>query len=370
MSAIFDRQYGAIVRERQARLNDAIDYVFASQPAYLKDYSLRTALDNMAVERRTGLEYEVSQDLERTQPSQHGGWIVPFEVFATRADIVGNLGSGGYLVETKNLPAADALRPSMLTLQLGATLIPAPYGANVSLPNQSTVATATWLSTETSTVAESDQAFGQTVFIPHTVSAYTEVSRLLILQGAPDPAEQVVRRDLIAVIGRAFDLAALFGSGINGQPHGLADMAGVSTFSGTSLSLTSVIDAAVALGDALDGSCGVATTKTLAGTLRTREEFTGSTKTLWMGNLIAGTCCDFPARSSSQITAGSLFIGSWEKLNVVCWGDGIEVMANPYGDYISGNANFKKGIVGIRAFLTCDVAPTYASAFNYASAVT
>lgn len=371
MSAIFDRQAGELLRAKKRDFDAAFEYLNARnlQHPWLKDYSLRRALTNQAAERRTGLEYEISQDFERTQPAQHGGLIVPFEVF-TRADVVGTLSTGGYLVETLNLPAADALRPSMVVLQLGATLIPAPHGANVNLPNESSAASATWLSSETSTATESDPTFGQIAFSPHTVSAYTEFSRLLMLQGAPDPAEFVVRRDLIAVLGRAFDLAALFGSGIAGQPRGLAGMTGVSTFSGSSLSLTSVIGAAVALGDALDDSCGVATTKTLAGTLRERQEFSGSTKTLWQGSLIAGTCCDFPARSSSQITAGSLFIGSWEKLNVVCWGDGIEVMANPYGDYISGNKNFQKGIVGVRAFLTCDVAPTYPSAFNYAAAVT
>jgi HK97 family phage major capsid protein len=185
------------------------------------------------------------------------------------------------------------------------------------------------------------------------------------LQAAPSPAEFVVRRDLAAIVGRALDLAALFGTGVDGQPAGLAGLTGVNTFSGTSASLTSLVDAAVALGDGLNASAGVATTKTIAGLLRTRPESTGSAFTLWMGSLIAGTCIGMPARSSSQITAGSLFIGSWDYLNVVVWGDGIEISANPYA-----TGNFQAGIVGVRAFLTCDVQPTFASAFNYASAIT
>ncbi len=337
---------------------------------WLKDYSLRHALDVMAQDtRRSGLEFEVSQALERAQPAAHGGLIVPWEVFA-RAALAGASSAGGYLVPALNVEAADALRPNMVVGSLGATIIPAPYGANVNLPQQASVATASWLTNETTTVAETHQTFGQVSYSPHTVGSYTEVSRLILLQAAPSPAEFVVRRDLIAVVSRAFDLAALFGTGINGQPRGLAGMAGVSTFSGTTLALTGIVNAAVALGDALDDSAGVAANRTTAGLLKTRAETAGSTRLLWEGSLVAGSCVGFPARSSSALASGAMFIGAWRNLNLVVWGGGVEVSANPYGDQASGAGNFQKGIVGVRAFLTCASAPTFASAFNYASAVT
>ena len=107
--------------------------------------------------------------------------------FATRADTVAAAGAGGYLVETANLTAADALRPDLLCGPLGQTIIPAPYGASVTLPRQTGTATAFWQSIETSTVAESDQTFGQIAFVPRTVGAYTEMSRLLRLQSNARP---------------------------------------------------------------------------------------------------------------------------------------------------------------------------------------
>ena len=337
---------------------------------WLKDYSLRHAIDVMAQDtRRSGLEFEISKDLERAQPAAHGGLIVPWLAF-TRADAVGPLSAGGYLVETVNVEAADALRPNMVVGGLGATIINAPYGANVNLPRLTGVATASWLPSEATTVTETQQTFGQVGFTPHTVGAYTELSRLLILQAAPSPAEFVVRRDLIAVVARALDLAALFGTGTTGQPHGLAGATGVSTFSGTTLALTGIVNAAVALGDALDDSAGVAANRTTAGLLKTRPESAGSTRLLWEGSLVAGECVGMPARSSSALSSGAMFIGSWRYLNLVVWGGGVEVSANPYGDQASGVGNFQKGIVGVRAFLTADSNPTFPSAFNYASTVT
>jgi HK97 family phage major capsid protein len=343
----------------------------AARRERLAGYSLRRVIDNLAHEQRRGFfEAEISQDLERTHPASRGGIIVPWEVFV-RADTVANLTQGGYLVEALNLDAADALRPTMAVGALGATIIPAPMGANVNLPRLTGVSTASWLTTEsTGPIAETNQTFGQVAFSPSTVGAYTELSRLILLQAGPSPAEFVVRRDLVNVVARALDYAALFGSGTNGQPKGLATYAGVSTFSGTTMSLTSIVNAAVALGDALDDSAGVAANRTTAGLLKTRQEASGSTRLLWEGSLVAGSSVGFPARSSSAYTAGSYFLGSWRYLNVVVWGDGIEITANPYGDQASGAGNFQKGIVGVRAFLTADAQPTFAAAFNYASAVT
>ncbi len=368
----YNRALASIERQRFESWMDARALQEREVP-YLKDYSLCRAIGNMAHERRTGIEHEVSQDLQRTHRAEHGGIIVPWQVF-TRADIVGSDSFGGYLVETLNLDAVDALRPSTVAIQLGATVIPAPYGANVNVPRQTGVGTASWLTNEQTTITESDQVFGQIASSPHTLAAYTEVSRLLTLQAAPSPAEFVVRRDLVATVGRALDLAAFFGSGTAGAPHGLAGMTGVNTFTNTTASVTTIIGAAVALGDGLNASAGVASTKAVAGLLRERPETTYSTRMLWEGSLIAGNCCGFPARSSSQLTAGSFFIGSFDFMNVIIWGEGIEVAANPYGSASAGGgpdaSNFQRGVIGVRAFLTADIAVSYPSAFNYASSTT
>jgi HK97 family phage major capsid protein len=292
--------------------------------------------------------------------------VVPWEMLAIRADTVTSAASGGYLVPSSAvLPAADALRPTTVVVQLGANVVPVST-ANYSLPRQTGVATAAWMTAETTVIAEKEQTFGSVGLSPHTVGAYTEVSRQLLLQSN---ADEVIRRDLLAVVGRAIDLAALHGTGMLGQPLGITNMPGIGSFSGTSLAIGGVVDAFTSLGDGLGEGGGVAANRTVAGTLRKRVE-TGGTKTIWDGNVVNGTVAGFPARSSTAVASGNLIIGSWDKLTVALWNGGIEVMTNPFGDPLTAPNNFAKGIVGIRCFASLDVGISFPSAFTVSTAVT
>jgi HK97 family phage major capsid protein len=325
----------------------------------LKQYSLPRAIFNLVHERRDGLEGEFHEDCARSQlPLQANSILVPYEV-CQRADTVFPAADGGYLVETLNLPVADALRPNTVTAALGANVIPLPSGANISLPKQSGTATAYWLTTESTPIPETDATFGQVSFMPRTIGVYSELSRLLNLQA---PAVQdTVTRDHARLVGRAIDLAALYGTGINGQPQGLANASGVQTFSAASLSISALVNAQVALGNGLTQSAGVAATLANAGTMRERTEFSSGDKTLWTGPLTAGTCGGLPARSSTALTPNQLILGSWEFLNIVLWG-AMEISVNPFD-----RGNFQSGVVGLRTFMTLDVGATFPAAFSIGS---
>lgn len=337
-----------------------------------REYSLRRAIRSAAAESYSGLEHEISKDLARTQATTQGGrsLLVPWWVFGdahaalTRADYVGSNTAGGYLVDTLNVDAADALRPMMVCGALGATFIDGGAG-NVTLPKQSGTATASWLSAETTQISETDQVFGQSAYSPHSVGAYTEWSRLTFLQAAPTSVEYVVRRDLLGIVARALDLAALQGSGTAGQPKGLFGMTGVQTFSGTTLALPAYVNAISALGNALNESTGVAASLSVAGILKQRPEQSASTRLMWEGSLVAGTSLGMRARSTAALSGAPLIIGSWNYLNICTWGGGIEILINPFA-----TGNFQAGIVGMRAMLTCDVSPTWPAAFNVATTVT
>lgn len=368
----FDRGALAVSRQANQRALAALDLVDdTARPKWLRNYSLRRAIRASAAEINS-FERELSKDLERTTPLVTGGnsFIAPWEIFTeahqhlTRADIVGSTTAGGYLTYTENIPCADALRPLMLVGGLGATFVDSP-GPNIALPKQTGAATANWLSAETSTATESDQVFGQVAFAPHTVSGYTEFSRLSVLQSAPSSVEFVVRRDLLAIVARALDLAAISGQGTAGQPQGLVGMTGVGTWSGTTASLATVVAATAVLSNALNESTGVAASLAAASILKQRTETSYSTRTLWEGSLINGTCTGLPGRSSTALTGALAVIGSWNYLNVCVWGGGVEIAVNPYA-----TGNFQAGIVGMRALLTADVAPTWPSAFNVATTIT
>jgi HK97 family phage major capsid protein len=321
----------------------------------LSSYSLSEAISGLATESRRGVEAEVHAELARHQPAtQSNSVLVPWAILA-RANTVAVASQGGYLVETVNLTAADALRPRLVAGPLGQTIITAPAGANVNLPRQTAAGTAYWLSTESSTATESDQTFGQVSFVPHTVGAYTELSRLLRLQSRE--ADAIISRDLAAVLSRAIDKAELCGNGLLGSLNGIVSAAGVGTFSAASTVLGTLIDAEVALGDAVGPTTAVVTTLSVAGALRKRAEISGgAARVMWEGPLTAGTCASMPARSSTSINAGTLILGTFEYLNLVVWGD-LEIAVNPY-------ASFRSGILGIRAFCTVDSGVTWPSAFT------
>ena len=322
----------------------------------LRSYSLTDAITDLARERRSGVQAEVHQELSKNQiPAQSNSILVPWAALAVRADTVATAGTGGYTVQTENITAADVLRPNLLCGPLGQTIIPAPHGSNVNLPLQKTAATAFWLSTETATASETEQSFGQVAFTPKTVGAYTELSRLLKLQSN---ADQIIARDLTRVLARAVDKGQLFGTGINGQLNGLTTVTtGVQSFSAASTTTATLTNAQVSLGDAaVDDTTGAATTLTIAGALRSRNELGAGSKAMWDGALSHGSLVGLPARSSTAVTAGTMIVGSWTYLNLVVWG-ALEISVNPY-------AQFQSGIQGIRAFMTCDSGVTFPAAFT------
>jgi len=294
------------------------------------------------------------------------GWDMLTRARYTRADTVGAGAAGGYLTETDVPTAADALRPVAVCAALGATFLNAKN--NISWPRQTGIATAQWLGSETTVATETQQTLSNLSLTPKTVGIYTEVSRQLLLQSDVD---LVIMRDLVRAIANAADLAALFGTGLSGQPAGLIYDQSINSFSGTTATVGTFTSAFVALGDGLDDdSGGVAANRTVAGLLRQRPETTGSTKTIWDGKLTDGTVIDYPARSTTAMPSGACIVGNWKYLVIATWAGGIELVVNRYGDSVTGVNNFKQGIVGVRALLTMDAGAIYPAAFNYASAVT
>jgi HK97 family phage major capsid protein len=330
-----------------------------------RQFNFAAAVADLTVEKKTGIHKEIHDTLvARGQSTQHANSIlVPWEGLMRADTVIGQ--TGGFLVESQTLPIADALRPFLVTGALGANVIPLPAknAGNFNLPKISGAEVAYWLPVEagaTAEITESDIVYGQTPFFPHSVGVYSEISRQLNVQ-APQ-VQAAINRDQSAVIGRAIDLASLYGTGTGGQPTGVANTAGVGVFSATALSLASLVNAQIALGNGLRESAGIATTLAVAGALRQRAELAAGSATLWQGSLVAGSCAGLPGRTSSQITAAQLIIGSWEYLCIAMWGVP-EVSVNPYVD-------FKSGLIGVRSFLMLDVGVVRPGAFNIGSSFT
>ena len=313
-----------------------------------------------------GFELECSREICKRAglpEPVHGGFYIPVEV-QKRDLTVGTSNAGGYLVETALRPESfiELLRARSVVAGLGATMLTGLVG-NVSIPKQTGAATGYWLANEATAITESQQTLGQLALTPKTLGAYTEISRLLMLQSTP-AADQLVMNDFAKVMALAVDLAALEGTGSSGQPAGISVTAGIGSVTGTSIALAGVVEfqTDVASGNALTPNCAYVTTPTVAGLLAQRQRFTSTDTPLWRGNILEGTVEGYRGRTTTQVTAASMVFGDFEQVVIAEWGF-LEMALNPY-------ANFTAAITGVRAIQSLDVGIRQAAAFSRATSIT
>jgi HK97 family phage major capsid protein len=214
----------------------------------------------------------------------------------------------------------------------------------------------------------------QLALTPHNAGGYTEISRQLLLQ-SPRAADVVLNIDLPRGLAVSIDYAGIQGTGTGGQPLGIvnyptssppaAASSVVNTITGTSIALAGIVkfqtSAAVANSSGL--SFAYVANPAVASVLKQRQQFSGSSLALWQGDLFAtDDVCGSPGMSSEQVPSGTLIGGPWANMIMATWAD-LEISIDPY-------SNFAAGIIGVRAFMTCDIGCRYPGAFSIAPSVT
>lgn len=328
-----------------------------------RQYSVTRAMGALVSGNWKGAEFERECHeavVKRSGDAQNNGIYVPFEV--QKRDMSTAANGGQYLVATNNDASnfIDLLRNRSAIGQMGATFLPGLVG-NVTIPKQTGAGTGYWLSSETTEITESNQTIGQLALSPKTVGAYTEFSRQLMMQSAP-AIDMLIMDDLAKVIALAIDLAALTGNG-SGAPVGIVNTSGIGSVTGTSIDYAKTLEfqTDVATANALATGCGYLTTPAKAAVMAQRQKFSSTDTPLWTGNILDGNVCGFAARTTTQLSDGMIF-GDFAQLIIASWGV-LELAVDP-------TANFKAGIVGIRAFQSADVGVRQAGAFSYASSIT
>jgi HK97 family phage major capsid protein len=367
---------GQTVDELRALILNAVTAAQTTQATHLdlskgdqKRFSVFKAIRALADKnwKDAGFELECHEEiLKRTglKEAVHSGFYMPMDI--QRRDLtVGTASAGGNLVAT-DLQASnfiDLLRAKSRLAQLGATMLPGLVG-NLAVPKLTGAATGFWLTNEATAITESQQTIGQLAMSPKTLGAYTELSRLLLLQSTP-AAESMVMNDLAKVLALAIDLAGFEGSGSSGQPTGISATAGIGAVTGTSLALAGIIEfqTDVAASNALDLGSSYLTTPAVAGLLKGRARIASTdSKTLWEGNILEGTVDGFRAVTTTQLTAASMIFGDFSQVVIGEWGM-LEIALNPY-------ASFASAITGIRAIQSVDVGVRQAAAFSRATSIT
>ena len=306
-------------------------------------------------------EREVSEAASKAAGKAARGIFVPGEVLRAKRDLTaGTATAGGNLVATDLLAASfiDLLRNRSVVQRAGATVMNGLVG-NIAIPKQTGAATAYWVA-ESGAPTESQQTVGQVTMTPRTVGAFTDFSRRLILQSSLD-VENMVRRDLAAVIALAIDTAALYGTGASNQPTGLKLQSGINTkdFAATNPTFAELVamESEVAVDNADVGTMRYLLNPAQRGAAKSTEKFAGTGMTIWEpGNSING----YATEVSNQVTAGDVFFGNFADLMIGFW-SGLDLTVDPYAGATSGT-------VRVIALQDCDIAVRNAVSFCYGNA--
>lgn len=368
------------VLEERGKTNPQSPAKLGLTPKQVEQFSLARAIRACADKDWKDAQFELECSREIAKRTNRAPdplkFLVPFEVLQRlvpvqpmqrnahgRRDLtVGTVGDGGYLVGTENMGFIEILRNRSVAFQMGVRRLSGLTG-NVTVPRQTGAATPIWLANEASTATESKQAFTQMSLTPKTVAAYTEISRLLLLQSSPS-VEGIVTDDLASVVAIAADLSVLNGSGASGQPTGIIQTPGIGSVTGTTIDYAKTLEfqTDVAASNVVPVSGGYVTTPLVAAIMMGRVKFANTATPLWDGNIWNGSVCGFPGMSSNQMPSASLLFGDWQEVVVGEWGV-LEVEVNPY-------ANFQAGIIGVRAMYSLDVGVRRPFAFSYSSSTT
>lgn len=325
-----------------------------------------------------GLEVEVGKELARAQNIKPSGILVPFEVI-NRALSVGSAGgsTGGKLVATNLLSNnfVDMLRPVSIVANLGATTLSGLVG-NIQVPRQSASSTAYWLA-ENGAPPESAASFDQIPMTPHTLAAYSDISRKMLLQSSID-VSSFVAADLRASLGQELDRVCLAGSAAN-QPTGILSVDGIHTIeageNGGFISYDDLVDMEthVANSNADGNSMAYVMTPKLRGYLAKTKTTTGEylSPNLWTmaknpslsrEGMVNGYRAIASTLAPSNLTKGtgtglsSIAFGNWSDLLIGQWGAGIDLTIDPY-------ALSTSGAVRIVAMTDVDVAIRHKESF-------
>lgn len=331
----------------------------------VRRFSLMNAIRAMAnpTDRRAQdearFEFEASAAAQRLLGLEARGLMIPADILRNwgKRDINTTDDSGLIAQDFRGGDFIDVLRNASSVMQAGATMLTGLKG-NVAIPKKTAASTAGWISTEGGASSESEPTFGQVTMTPKTLGAFTDITRLMMMQSSPD-IEALIRNDLSTGIALAIDDGALEGSGSSGQPTGIKNTSGVnkpSSFAAATPTFAEVValETAVAEDNALLGNLAYILPASMYGALKTAVKVASQAQFIVEPG---GTINGYRSIVSNQVTAGDLYFGNFSDLLIGMYG-GLDITVDPY---TSSNT----GTVRIVALQTVDVAVRHAVSFAY-----
>ena len=331
----------------------------------VRDFSLMKAVRAMAnptdrnAQRDAEFEFEASREAAQRAGIDPQGLYLPHDVLRSWNQRDLNTTNDSALVAEayRGGDFIDVLRNASSVMQAGATMLSGLSG-DVKIPKKTAASSGAWIASEGGASTESEPTFGQVTMSPKTVGAFTDITRLMMMQSSLD-IENLVRNDLSTALALAIDNGALQGSGSSGQPTGIKNTSGINaptSFAAANPTFAEVVamETAVAEDNANMGSLAYILPASMYGSLKTTVKDSGS------GQFVVepgGTINGRQAIVSNQVTAGDLYYGNFADCLVGLYG-GLDITIDPYS---ASNT----GTVRIVALQTVDVAVRHAVSFAF-----
>ena len=266
--------------------------------------------------------------------------------------------TGGNLVATNFMASSfiDLLRQRTVIMQLARTM--GGLVGNVEIPKQIAGSQAYWIG-EHEDAPETSPQIGQIAMNPHTLAAYTDISRRLLMQSTPD-AEGIVRADLISAIGQGINKAAFYGDGTGNSPLGLLHQDGINAveFAGVNPTFAELVamESVIAADDADVASMAYVLNTAQRGAAKTTPKLAGGSDQglIWeTGNTMNG----YRTEVTNTVNAGDMFFGNFNDFLIGMWG-GLDMIVDPF-------SLSKKGGLRIVVFQDVDFALRRTESFAY-----
>lgn len=268
--------------------------------------------------------------------------------------------TGGNLVQTNFYASSfiEMLRNRTVIMQLARVM--GGLVGNVEIPKQIGASQAYWIG-EHEDAQETTPIIGQIGLNPHTLAAYTDITRRLMMQSTPD-AEGLVRSDLIAAIAQGINAAAFYADGTGNAPTGLLYQDGIGAHELTSAGLTYAdavaMESMIAADNADVGSMAYVFNSGVRGQTKTTPKFGSGTDqgVVWeTGNTVNG----YRTEVTNTIKDKDVFFGNFNDFIIGMWG-GLDMIVDPY-------TLSKKGGLRIVVFQDVDFALRREESFVHAA---
>jgi HK97 family phage major capsid protein len=321
-----------------------------------------------------GLEREISAEVVKRTGRKPQGFFAPDEIFLRperRTLLAGS--SAADLIPTVHRADLfiDRLRAALVTERLGATVLDGLAG-NVEIPKASGSSTAAWVG-EDGSLSETDATFSDVDLTPKTVGCMTSFSRRTLINAVPS-VEDLVRRDLAAVIANEIDIQAMTGDGSSNTPTGITNSgASEIDLSSADHMWEQILEfiATVQHANAMGSNLGWALNSWAVKRLRAAPRFDVTAGNPTCGGYVMESPTEmagYPAGVTSALpgVAGAspedkalVIFGEWSSLIIGYW-SGTDILVNPYE-----STAYAKGRVLVRAMRDVNVAVRHVEAFAF-----